>query len=237
MHTFIEPRGAGAITAAVEELPTLWGSGTVRTFRPHWMLAELGVRYRSMPIGARTGETMTEEFRQLNPRHKIPVLVDGAFVVAESAAILDFLLVRYPDRNEIFRPSTAAERGRLMEWCFFVISEIDAHTLYLMRRHVSLAHIYGRADDAVRSARDYLGEQLEGTAARVGEAYPYLLGEKLSTADILFVSCLDWAEEFAVVIPGQIVAYAHRVRLRPAYAEARRRTFVPHPTNTIFERN
>ena len=53
---------------------TVWGIGTSRTMRVHWMLLELGLEYECHPIQSRTGETRTDEFKRLNPRHKIPVL-------------------------------------------------------------------------------------------------------------------------------------------------------------------
>ena len=46
---------------------TLWGVGTSRTMRPHWMLLELGLEYDFHAIGSRTGETQTDEFMRLNP--------------------------------------------------------------------------------------------------------------------------------------------------------------------------
>ena len=51
---------------------TLWGMGTSRTMRAHWMLLELGLDYDSRPIQSRSGETLTDEFLRINPRHKIP---------------------------------------------------------------------------------------------------------------------------------------------------------------------
>lgn len=33
----------------------LWGAGTARTMRAHWVLHELGLDYERRPIGARTG--------------------------------------------------------------------------------------------------------------------------------------------------------------------------------------
>jgi glutathione S-transferase len=38
---------------------TLWGVGTSRTIRPHWAMQELGLPYKTKPIGPRTGETAT----------------------------------------------------------------------------------------------------------------------------------------------------------------------------------
>src|SRR5258707_10342022 len=49
---------------------TIWGVGSTRALRVHWMLAELGVPYISYRIQSRTGETMDPKYLKLNPRHK-----------------------------------------------------------------------------------------------------------------------------------------------------------------------
>ena len=74
---------------------TLWGGATSRTLRAHWMLHELGVEYEPRLIGSRTGATQTDEFRHLNPKEKIPVLIDGDLVhddfgLTEVACYADF---------------------------------------------------------------------------------------------------------------------------------------------------
>ncbi len=60
---------------------TLFGVGTSRTMRAHWMLLELGLDYESHPIQSCSGETLTDEFKPPNLRHKIPVLQHGKFVL------------------------------------------------------------------------------------------------------------------------------------------------------------
>ncbi|MDG2277334.1 MAG: glutathione S-transferase, partial [Pseudomonadales bacterium] len=70
---------------------TIWGGATARTVRAHWMCHELGIEYASKLIGSRTGATQSEEFRALNAKEKIPVLVDDDFVLSESAAIVTYL--------------------------------------------------------------------------------------------------------------------------------------------------
>ena len=96
----------------------LWGAGTTRTIRPHWVLHELGLEYEKHLIGSRTGETQTAEFRALNPRSKIPVLQDGELVLAESAAIINYLVENYrPESGLVPRPGTP-QRGLYDQWCF-----------------------------------------------------------------------------------------------------------------------
>src|SRR5215471_1647134 len=93
---------------------TVWGVGTPRTMRVHWMLLELGLEYECYPIQSRTGETHADAFKRLNPRHKIPVLRHGSFVLSESAAIIQYLSETFANSSQaIYVPSDAKGRARL----------------------------------------------------------------------------------------------------------------------------
>jgi len=204
---------------------TLWGAGTSRTMRPHWMLLELGLEYEFAPIGSRTGETQTDEFRLLNPRHKIPVLRHGQFVLTESAAIIQYLSETFANPAQVYVPGDSTDRARLNEWCYFVISELDAGSLYVMRRHEGLKQIYGEAPVAVEAAKNYFIHNLEAMASRVGAGDPYLLGDRLSAADILLMTCLDWAASIGIPLSEAYTRYRNRVGQRPAYRAALERNF------------
>jgi glutathione S-transferase len=193
--------------------------------RVHWMLLELGLAYECRPIQSRTGETHTDEFKRLNPRHKIPVLRHGSLVLTESAAITQYLSETFANSQEVYVPSDAVSRAQLNEWCYFIMSELDAGSLYVVRRHDGLKHIYGEAPLAVESAKGYFAHNLEAMAARIGGGHPYLLGDRLSIADILLVTCLDWAVSCDITLPETVSSYRQRVALRPAYQAALRKNF------------
>ena len=205
---------------------TVWGVGTSRTMRVHWMLLELGLEYECHPIQSRTGETLTDEFKRLNPRHKIPVLRHESLVVTESAAIIQYLSETFPHATEVYVPSDAASRARLNEWCYFIMSELDAGSLYVVRRHEGLKQIYGEAPTAVESAKSYFLHNIEAMAARIGGDNTYVLGERLSVADILLMTCLDWAASCGIPLPETVSHYRQRVALRPAYQAALKKNFV-----------
>ncbi len=99
---------------------TLWGTGTVRQLRPHWMLMELGLDYEFHPVHPRTGQTMTPEFLKLNPRHKVPLLRHGEFLVTESAAICQYLSEMFDDTDALHVPRDPVARARMNEWSFFI---------------------------------------------------------------------------------------------------------------------
>lgn len=218
------------MTSVTPEL-TLWGVGTSRTMRPHWMLLEMGLEYQCVPIGSRTGQTTAPEFLSLNPRHKIPVLRHGRFVLTESAAILEYLGEAFEPPAGFWVPKHPAGRARLHEWNHFVVSELDACALYVIRRHLGLKHVYGEAPQAVQSARDYFVENLEAMAPRIAKQR-YLLDEGFSMADILLMTCLDWALAEGIALSQSIHRYRQRVALRPSYAAALKSNF-PATTGKI----
>ena len=205
----------------------LWGAGTSRTIRPHWALAELGLAYEHRPIGPRTGETQTPEFTALNARQKIPVLQDGDLILTESAAIVIYLSDTYGGDGNRLVPADPAGRARCLEWCFFVISELDATSLYVMRRHGDLAHIYGEAPQANEAAAAYFQKQMRSVERALDLGAPYLLGDHFTAADLLLSTCLTWAVRYSVAIPDVAAAYNARVTARPAYAAAVARNTPP----------
>jgi len=203
---------------------TLFGVGTSRTMRPHWMLLELGLDYESRPLHSRSGETLTDEFKRLNPRHKIPVLQHKSFVLTESAAIIQYLSETFADRRAVYVPEEVQARAALNEWCYFIMTELDAGSLYVVRRHEGLAPIYGEAPAAADSAKTYFLHNLEAMTPRIARA-PYLFGERLSIADILLTTCLDWAAASDIALPQEIMDYRRRLAQRPAYQAALKKNF------------
>lgn len=204
---------------------TLWGAGTSRTMRAHWILMELGLEYEFHPFHSRTAETQTDEFRRLNPRHKIPVLRYGSFVLTESAAIIQYLSEVFSDSAKLYVPSDTRSRATLNEWCYFIVSELDAASLYVMRRHEGLKHVYGEAPVAVESAKKYFLHNLEAMASRVESGGPHLFGDRLSTADILLMTCLDWAASSEIRLSDTFSHYRQRLGQRIAYKAAIERNF------------
>ena len=195
----------------------LWGVGTPRTMRAHWMLHELDLAYESRPIGSRTGETQTPEYTRLNPSQKIPVLQDGDFVLSESAAIVNYLAQTYGASRNLSLPANTKERARYDQWCFFVMMELDADTLYVIRRHEGLKELYGEAPNAVKAARDCFRIQVQAAAQRLALTGPYVLGERFSGADVLLTTCLTGAVRGQIELPDTLYEYMKRCTARDAY--------------------
>ena len=197
---------------------TLWGAGTSRTLRPIWVAEELGIPYELKPIGPRTGETQTETYTRLNPKQKVPLLVDGSFRLSESVAICRYLIATYPSAS-MGVPTTPAECAREDEWCCYIYGELDETSLYVMRRHGDLGHIYVAAAEVVASAAKYAGRHLDIIAEQMRDraaVMPYGFG----LADVLLMSCLDWAVAYGLELRETLQLYRQKIGEREAYGRA-----------------
>lgn len=196
----------------------LWGAGTSRTMRPIWVAEELGISYDLKPIGPRTGETQTPEYRSLNPKQKIPALVDGDFVLSESLAICRYLIATRPG-EAIYRPATERDRAREDEWCCYLYGELDETSLYVMRRHGDLGPIYGASPEVVASCGAYASRHLQVIDGMLGQRKFALTGG-FGLADVLLQTCLDWAVAYRLELPPGLAAYRERIAERGAYRRA-----------------
>ena len=202
----------------------IWGGATTRTLRAHWMAHELGVDYEPKLIGPRTGETQRAEFRALNVKEKVPVLVDGGFVLTESAAIVTYLGDTYGPKTGLVPPSGTQLRAQYNEWLSYVQMELDATTLYILRKHLDLAHLYGKAPEAVNTAVEGFKKQANFAANRLNE-HAHLVGDAFTGADILLTSCLTWAAHCRIELLPVLDRYAQRMTSRPAYQSAAKLNF------------
>lgn len=204
----------------------VWGVGTARTLRPHWMLCELGLRYETREIITRS-ETMNDpDFLALTQRGKIPFLQDGEVAIGESAAMVQYLADRYRERVVLAPEPGSDARARFDELCFFIMVELDA-LLYVIRRHEGLPEIYGRSAVACEAARQYFLRQAADIERSLAQGREHLMPEGFSGADILLVSCLEWALFADIPLSERLSTYRAAIVQRPAYAEAAKANFPP----------
>jgi glutathione S-transferase len=199
----------------------VWGAGTPRTLRAHWTMHELGLDYEHRPIGSRDGGNLIPEYTQLNPSQKIPTIQDGDLVLSESAAIVNYLTTCYGAEKNMQPPADPAERARYDMWCFFCMMELDADTMYIIRRHGDLHAIYGEAPNAVKAAKEIYAKQAGAALTRLGVG-PYAMGDRFTGADILLTTCLTGAQRREVTLPKPLNDYVARNTSREAYQRAMR---------------
>jgi len=198
----------------------LWGVGTSRTIRAHWALIELKLSYKTEIIRTRTTDTETAAFKSVNPRQKIPVLQDGTLTMGESAAIVTYLAESYSTEQVSLIPDNPKARAKYFEWMSFICMELDATSLYVLRRHWSLPEIYGDSPIANKASEEYFNRMITAADKLKNPKQKYLLETGFSGVDILMTTTLKWAIDYNQKIPNDFMEYLDHMVNRPVYIAA-----------------
>jgi glutathione S-transferase len=140
---------------------------------------------------------------------------------------VNYLTTVYGAEQNMQPPADPVERSRYDTWSFFCMMELDANTMYIVRRHGDLHGIYGEAPNAVNAAKEIYAKQAGAAVIRLG-AGPYAMGERFTGADILLTTCLTGAKRREVALPAELDQYLERTTSRAAYKSAMQANQPPH---------
>jgi len=201
-----------------------FGSGSPPAWRVQLTLEHKGLRYTPRLLAFGKGETKTKEFLAINPRGKVPAIVDDGFSLYESAAIVEYLDAQYPEKPVFPRePKRAAIARRL-------IQEAD---LYLYPNSSRVFRQAFRPDG--ESDANEIAEGTKLALAELDRLQSYLTSEyfvgELSAADYSIYPMLaiirrmnERKPHVAIAIPDRLVPWMKRIEALPYYDT----TFPPH---------
>jgi glutathione S-transferase len=201
-----------------------------RSQRVLWLLEELGLPYEIKHY-QRDRATMLapETLRQVHPLGKSPVITDGDVTVAESGAIIEYLVERYGNGRLV--PTDAADRLRLRYWMHFAEgSAMPPLLLKLVFMKISSTRMPFFVKPIARgiSARvlgtlvdPNLKRQLDFMEAELGKS-EWFAGNEFSAADIQMSFPLEASAQRAGLDASRprLMAYLKRIHARPAYLRA-----------------
>jgi glutathione S-transferase len=190
----------------------LYGFPPTRSLRVLWMLRELGVEFDFVKVDLAAGENRRPEFRALNPAGKVPVLVDGDFVLTESVAIVLYLAEKYAKKGLL--PAEPTARAQVNKWLLFTATELE-QPLWRIARHTAIYPKDKRLPDEVALAR----QDFQDMAAVMEEhmrGRQFLVGDSVTVADFVAAYTLDWANEVQLLDASpEMRGYLDRMYTRP----------------------
>lgn len=96
------------------QIPLLYYSPGSCSLAVHIILEEIGKPFNLHKIVTDEGDAKKPEFRQLNPKGRIPVLIEGENILTEAPAILMYLGMSNPEKK--LAPATNEEIYKSLEW-------------------------------------------------------------------------------------------------------------------------
>ncbi|RMO70199.1 hypothetical protein ALQ35_03235 [Pseudomonas fluorescens] len=187
-----------------------------RSQRILWLLEELGLPYEVKRYQRDPKTNLAPpELKAINPLGKSPVIEDGALVLIESAAIIDYLIRRHGQGRLQPDPATATY-DKYVQWLHFAEGSAMLPlmlNLYVGRLGEAGAPLHPRIESELANYLGYLNDVLADT--------PYLVGDELSGADVQmsFIGEIAKAQGKLQAYPN-LAAWVQRFQARPAYQKA-----------------
>lgn len=197
---------------------TLYHCMSARSFRPLWMLEELGLPYelKVLPFPPRVFE---KSYLDVNPLGTVPALLDGDVRMTESAAICQYLAASSSGRPLDIAPGEPGFADYLNYLHFGEATLTFPQTLVLRYAHfeTSERRLPQVADDYAKWFLARL-RSLE----RVLTQHDYLAANRFTAADISVGYALLLAEHLGLKsrFTPAVMAYWERLRVRDGFQRA-----------------
>ncbi|RPD83956.1 glutathione S-transferase [Neisseria weixii] len=190
---------------------TLYSLKQSRSQRIVWLLAELGVPFEVKSFERESVTRLAPPiFKTLHPLGKAPILTDDDFVLAESAAIVEYLIAKYGN-GQLIPSKNTQEYYRYLQWLHYAEGSIMPAIVQKMLATdgAKLDHF----NSQVALHLDYVEQHLRDRK--------WFCGEQLTGADIMMSFPLQVA---MFLLPEEtypnIARFVEQVEHHPSYQKA-----------------
>ena len=165
-----------------------WAPGTA-AMAPQAVLEEIGVAYEAVRIDIAAKQHEQAEYRRLNPNGRIPTLVDGDFIIFETAAICLYLADRHPEAGLV--PPAGPERGRYYQWLTYMTNTVQVrfndwfHPDWTFGDPDSQAALKAVAEQKLYAAFQVLDDGIG--------SHPFMAGDRFTACDIWLAMLTRWS--------------------------------------------
>ncbi|XP_072537122.1 glutathione S-transferase theta-1a [Salminus brasiliensis] len=149
-------------------------------------LANIPFEFKAVDLAS--GENYGEGFGKVSIIRKLPVLKDGAFILTESTAILQYLVQKYSTPDHWY-PADLQKRARVDEYLSWQHTNIRAHGSKVFWFRGVLPAVTGAqvAKEKMDSALEDLNMSLKLFEEKFLQDRPFIVGDKISLADLVAI--------------------------------------------------
>ena len=195
--------------------------GVSQSERIVWLCEELGIPYELKTYQREPNGAAPAAYKALHPQGTAPIITDGSLAMAETGAIVEYILAHHGRGRLVVDPQVAPDFPDDLYWLhfgngFFVPSAMMGIVASRMAGDDQQAAqgFTGRLELAYRLSEERLGR------------VPYFAGSAFTAADIMMVfplTTMRAATGRGLGACPNLRAYLKRIGARPAYRQAMRR--------------
>ncbi len=205
---------------------TIYGVSRSRASRPLWLLGELDLPFRQVPViqayrlpdamAVRdTLNTTTPSFLAVNPQGQIPAMQDGDLILTESLAITLYIARRY---GGPLGPQSDAESALMEQWSLFAVTAVETPAVEILYALADGGDKTPEGQAAVALNAEKLRRPLARLEAHVA-GHTWLVADRFTVADINVAECLRYAQGHPTLL-GEfpaVKAWLEACQSRPAF--------------------
>ena len=197
---------------------TVYHLETSRSERIVWLMEELALPYKMEVFPREPNGAAPPPFKEIHALGRAPAIRDGDTVLAESGAIVDYIVHRLAGGRLALAPEHPSY-ARYLYWLHFA----EGSLMSLLLIALVLSRVpEAAASPVTRRVRDRMQQMLSFVDAELG-AGPWFAGANFTAADIMMVFPFTTMRHFLdydVAPYANILAYLERIAARPAYRRA-----------------
>ena len=199
----------------------LHGFFTQNSRKPLYVLSELGVDFEFNFVNLMAGEQRTDEFLQMNPLGKVPVLDHDGQYLAESGAICRY--VANVCESELY-PADKMQRAKVDQWLDYFSCHLGRWftTLYFQNIIKPKANLGEPDQQSIDEATKFIGQQMKYLDSHLAES-DWLANDSLSIADICALAYVEQSRDVGVSLDPypNVSEWFDRLDKRESIAKAR----------------
>jgi glutathione S-transferase len=197
---------------------TIYHLETSRSERIVWLMEELGLEYKLEVFPREPTGAAPPPLKAIHPLGKAPVIRDGDTVLAESGAIVDYIVHRHARGRLALRPDDPAY-AHYVYWLHF--AEGSLMTLLLIALTLTRLPELSASPVTAR-VRERMKQMLSFVDTELADG-PWFAGTEFTAADVMMVfpfTTLRYFLDYDLAPYANIAAYLKRIEARPAYQKA-----------------
>jgi glutathione S-transferase len=191
---------------------------TSRSERIVWLMEELGLPYKMQIFPREPNGAAPPPFKEIHALGRAPAIRDGETVLAESGAIVDYIIHRHGNSRLALEPHDPAY-ARYIYWLHFAEGSLMSLLLIVLVlsrvKEARASPVFARMRERMNQMLAFVDREIEGG--------PWFAGAEFSAADVMMVFPFTTLRNFLdydLAPYANILAYLERIEARPAYRKA-----------------
>jgi glutathione S-transferase len=160
------------------------------SFVPHSLLQLTGESFEPIMVKLHKGEQHGDEYKAINPRGQVPVLVDNDQVITQILAIILYLDQKFPACQ--FLPSEPVARAKAIETLAWMNNTIHPTFTHIFMPHKFSDQADVQANLKVFNTQIYKGLLSELDTLVQSATSPWLFGDNIGPVDAYALTLTRW---------------------------------------------